>query len=192
MSPRHTLRTQRGATLVIALVMLLLGTLIALSSMRGTTTETRIIGNLSEQQHSRAAAESALREGERRLAAQTSLDQGSANCASSIAQHANLCILVSDKYSSNTKASADWWSSDATSIAYLGMDGSSTFDPVPRWNAAYIAFDPADSNGNVQITDPDERSQGRGPHYYRVSAAARADGQRLMSVLQTVTIRRYY
>lgn len=188
----HSPRTQTGATLVIALVMLLLGTLIALGSIRSTTTETRLIGNLGEQQHARAAAESALREGERRLAAQTSLDQGSDSCTASVANHANLCILASDKYDTNASAGASWWGSDATSIAYLGMDGNTTFDTVPRWNAAYVAFDPADSSGNVEITDPDERSQGRGPHYYRVSAAAQADGKRLTSVLQTVTIRRYY
>lgn len=190
---RHSnARAQTGATLVVALVMLLLGTLIALSSIRSTTTETRLIGNLGEQQHARAAAESALREGERRLAAQTSPDQGSDTCTASGADHAHLCILASDKYDTNAAAGASWWSSDATSIAYLGMDGSTTFATLPRWNAAYIGFDPADSNGNVDITDPDERSQGRGPHYYRVSAAAQADGKRLTSVLQSVTIRRYY
>lgn len=192
MTRHHSPRKQSGATLFIALIMLLLGTLIALSSMRSTTTETRLIGNLGEQQHARAAAESALREGERRLVAQTSLDQGAATCTDSVGSHTNLCILASDKYATNTTAGAAWWSSDATSIAYLGMDGSTTFTTVPRWNSAYIAFDPADSSGNVEITDPDERSQGRGPHYYRVSAAAQADGKRLTSVLQTVTIRRYY
>ncbi|MDF3931615.1 pilus assembly PilX family protein [Pseudomonas citronellolis] len=192
MTPRHTARRQAGATLIIALVMLLLGTLIALSSIRGTTLETRIIGNLSEQQHARNAAESALREGERRLQAQGSLDIGAANCTTSVASHANLCILSVDKYANNADASSDWWGNDSTAIDYLGMDGSTQFDPVPRWNTAYIAFDPPDSHGNVEITDPDERSDGRGPHYYRVSAAAQADGKRLISVLQTVTIRRYY
>ncbi len=61
------LSTQRGATLFVALIMLLIVTLLALSGARETTLETRITGNFVEQQQLLNDAEAALREGERQL-----------------------------------------------------------------------------------------------------------------------------
>lgn len=200
---RATPSHQRGATLFFALIMLLLITLLAVNGMRGTTLEAKITGNLIEQKHATNAAEAALRTGERRLAMQITLDTGSANCATSIAKHSNLCILsvTNDPFSTNSVATGTsaangcptpWWTGTTCSVGYLGVDGTSTFTPTPRWTIAYIAFDPKNSNNNVEVTDPDERSLGRGPHYYRVTATGQADGQRFNSILQSVAVRRYY
>lgn len=61
------LHTQRGATLFVALIMLLIITVLALSGARETTLESRITGNFVEQQQLLNDAEAALREGERQL-----------------------------------------------------------------------------------------------------------------------------
>ena len=58
---------QRGATLLVALVMLLILTVLAVSSMRGVVLESRITGNRAETQRLQTAAEAALREGEFRF-----------------------------------------------------------------------------------------------------------------------------
>lgn len=58
---------QRGATLVIALAILVIVTLLAVSSMREVVLESRITGNVIEQTRLQNAAESGLREGERRF-----------------------------------------------------------------------------------------------------------------------------
>lgn len=63
---------QRGATLLISLILLLIITVLAISSMREVTLEERIVGNLRDQQAAFNGAESALREGEVRLAASIS------------------------------------------------------------------------------------------------------------------------
>ncbi|MFJ3483592.1 PilX N-terminal domain-containing pilus assembly protein [Pseudomonas sp. NPDC090202] len=55
---------QKGATLIVAIIMLLLLTLLALSSMRGVSLESRITGNLKLQKNLTAAAEAGLRMGE--------------------------------------------------------------------------------------------------------------------------------
>lgn len=55
---------QRGAVLVVALVMLLLLTMISLTSMRGTALQENMAGNLRESNTSLQAAEAALRAGE--------------------------------------------------------------------------------------------------------------------------------
>lgn len=57
--------TQRGAVLIVALVMLLLLTLISLSSMRGTALQENMASNLRESNISLQAAEAALRAGEK-------------------------------------------------------------------------------------------------------------------------------
>lgn len=49
--------TQRGAVLIVTLVMLLLLTLLALGSMRGTTLEERMAGNLRDESQAFQAAE---------------------------------------------------------------------------------------------------------------------------------------
>lgn len=46
---RHSPRAQAGATLLVAIMMLLIITLLALSSMRGVSLESRITGNLKNQ-----------------------------------------------------------------------------------------------------------------------------------------------
>lgn len=60
-------RTQTGATLLVAIMMLLVITLLALSSMRGVSLESRITGNLKMQKSLTAAAEGGLRMGERSI-----------------------------------------------------------------------------------------------------------------------------
>ncbi|GIZ72346.1 pilus assembly PilX family protein [Aquipseudomonas alcaligenes] len=60
---------QYGATLFVALILLLILTILAVASMREATLEARITGNLLEQKRLSAAAEAGLREGERALAA---------------------------------------------------------------------------------------------------------------------------
>ncbi|WP_156930172.1 PilX N-terminal domain-containing pilus assembly protein [Pseudomonas sp. MOIL14HWK12:I2] len=60
----HSGRRQRGASLLIALVLLLLLTILALTSLRGVTLESRVMGNIKQQHNLQSAAETALRAGE--------------------------------------------------------------------------------------------------------------------------------
>jgi len=59
--------SQRGAILIVTLVMLLLLTLLALGSMRGTTLEERMAGNLRDESQAFQAAEMAQRAAETQL-----------------------------------------------------------------------------------------------------------------------------
>ena len=62
-------RTQRGATLVIVLVLLLVMTLLGLASLRNTVLEERMTANLLDRSIGFQSAESALRDAEAVLAA---------------------------------------------------------------------------------------------------------------------------
>lgn len=55
---------QKGSALIIGLVFLLILTIVSLSSMRGTTLQERMAGNLRDRNLAFQAAESALRDGE--------------------------------------------------------------------------------------------------------------------------------
>jgi type IV pilus assembly protein PilX len=65
-NPIHSARknNQQGAILIVALIMLLLLTIIGLSSMRGTSLQERMTGNMRDSNLSLQAAEAALRKGE--------------------------------------------------------------------------------------------------------------------------------
>ncbi|MGG2395980.1 PilX N-terminal domain-containing pilus assembly protein [Pseudomonas sp. SH1-B] len=58
--PKH----QRGAVLIVALIMLLLLTIIGLSSMRGTSLQENMASNMRDSNLSLQASEAALRKGE--------------------------------------------------------------------------------------------------------------------------------
>ena len=64
MNINRAARAQQGAVLVVALIMLLLLTIIGISSMRSTTLQERMAGNLRDESHALQAAEAAMRQGE--------------------------------------------------------------------------------------------------------------------------------
>lgn len=81
LSDRHS---QNGAVLVVALVMLLVLTLMAVGSMRGTTLESRITANRAHDTQQQSAADAALREAEFRYYGPANLvdklEGNAANC----------------------------------------------------------------------------------------------------------------
>ncbi|SHL18061.1 PilX N-terminal domain-containing pilus assembly protein [Phytopseudomonas punonensis] len=84
LSSRHT---QGGAVLMIALVMLLVLTLLAVGSMRATTLESRITANKSHDTQQQSAADASLREAEFRY-------YGPANLADKLEGNAANCALT--------------------------------------------------------------------------------------------------
>lgn len=190
-------RRQGGAVLLIALVMLLLLTLLAVTSMRETTLQNRVGGNVSEQKRAYNAAESALREAERRLSALrgtvifNSASAGFDSCTTSANTLAptveNLCIL-SDGKDLDTQAKVQAWAkialqtlSDApaeNSVGYRGFDGESRYRLAPRWVVTFIA-------GSAS-PNPSEALSGKGSYYYRVTVVARSGGARFPVILQSI------
>lgn len=62
-------QAERGAVLIVALIMLLLLTVIGLSSMRGTSLQENMAGNMRDSNLALQASEAALRKGEEQVAA---------------------------------------------------------------------------------------------------------------------------
>lgn len=73
----HSRARQRGATLLIALVMLVVMTLLGLASIRSTSMQERMGANLYDRSLAFQAVESALREAEARITINTAVTNGS-------------------------------------------------------------------------------------------------------------------
>lgn len=82
---------QRGSTLLVALVVLLIVTMLAISNMREATLESRMTGNLVEQKRLQNAADSGQREAERRFINTIFPPEPTSNCTK--AQIKYPCVL---------------------------------------------------------------------------------------------------
>ncbi|UVE18495.1 PilX N-terminal domain-containing pilus assembly protein [Pseudomonas sp. LS44] len=86
-------KKQQGASLFIALIILLVVTLLALSSAREVTLESRITGNYIEQQRLANSAESGLRDGEASVVASITPLEPTSSCAAVDANAQPPCLL---------------------------------------------------------------------------------------------------
>jgi len=151
---------QRGASLIVVLILLLLMTVMGLAVLRGTTMEERMTANLYDRSLSFQAAESALREGEAlaRVTAVTAVP--SSNCTDGV------CSLPDPTQADRwLDTSFSGWRSASTNLAdtntpmpsakyiveYMGMtptwpacDRSVPIDPLcmaPRFRITAISDD---------------------------------------------------
>ncbi|WP_338545149.1 PilX N-terminal domain-containing pilus assembly protein [Pseudomonas benzopyrenica] len=150
--------SQRGASLLIALVMLILITLLAVSSIQESTLQARITGNLLEEKHLVAAAEAGLRDAERRLAKNEPPD----TCPESLTQKPCIQGIV--------PISSAGYDTDFVnkSLSYGDSGNTTTLDRTVHW---YLRAVPQGSNGSC--TDPNNTVTGKGcVSYYEVNSQA--------------------
>lgn len=67
----HLNSSQRGATLIVALILLLILTLVGVAGMQDTTLQEKMVGNMRDRNLAFQAAEASLRAGEKYLQAAT-------------------------------------------------------------------------------------------------------------------------
>ena len=65
-------KSQKGAVLIVSLIILLLLTMLGINSMRSTLLQEKMAGNSNDYNRAMQAAETALREGESEIAKLTS------------------------------------------------------------------------------------------------------------------------
>ncbi|MCL6690823.1 PilX N-terminal domain-containing pilus assembly protein [Pseudomonas sp. R3.Fl] len=189
MTVRASATAQGGAVLIVALVMLLLMTLLALSGISASQLEFRLAGNRAEQVRAFNAAESALRNVERRLAdIAGSDDLRGASCAG----RQGLCVLQVDSVRRvNAQGAWQWgWSSDPgawweKAQNAIDYDGQGGFERTLRQHAAYFASD-GDGLNLGNLDEPQLRTD-----YYYADVYAGSDDGRTPVLLQSVFARRY-
>ena len=176
-------RHETGATLMVAIMMLLIITLLALSSMRGVSLESRITGNLKNQKTLFNAAEGALRIAENSISLTKAPSLDSACNATSCLRWKLADLTVTAGKDTVTRfGTAD----NGTNTAKL----ANNYAVKVQWYVVDLGNLVGSSQGNCA-------AMGCGSHHYEVNACASATNyctenttdQRIL--LRTV-IARYY
>jgi type IV pilus assembly protein PilX len=158
--PHPSSRHQRGISLIVSLVLLVLVTLIAVGSMRGVLLQTRMSGTTHDRSLAFQAAEAALREAERRAATATSADFPGAGCAS------GYCA---------TPAVADtprWMDS-----AFAGWEPAAAAAPADAPTPEAIVEDMGDAPNWIGCENEIPRQPNCSTRRYRISAHSTAEGR---------------
>lgn len=178
-------KRQRGATLLVAMVMLIVMTLLGLASIRGTSMQERMGANLYDRSIAFQAVESALREAEGSITATTLANMGTqtglycpagstgANCTASEASEP-FTERWNDADTVWAPASGWWAQVDDDMKSRLGGD-----DNPPEYIIEYMGeFEDGTGCGKSGRTDC------RGPRY-RITARMKPTAERPNVMLQS-------
>ncbi len=170
---RPPLQQQRGAVLVISLIILLLMTIIGVSAMQGTTLQEKMAGNLRDGNIAFQAAEAALRDAENYLSATAgSLPIFSANCGSVASGNRGLCLPATPDTTPQW-ANATYWGNTDKSRRYGLVTNITPLPQVskqPRYMVEEMAVPPLDP------TEPPEIRYRNTAQGYGISATNQAAG----------------
>lgn len=181
---------QRGAVLIISLMLLIVLTLIGLASMQNTSLEERMAGNMRSENVAFQAAESALRDGEEWLAtriAEPAPDNGGTTG-----------VWALDTPDASPTDDKDWWQQNDplwwanNGVAFgtgLQYSGSSTLSDPPRYVVEFRGVGNAFGSGSMTVGQPTDL-QGK-EYFYQVTARGKDMSQRVEAVLRSTFARRY-
>lgn len=170
---------QRGVVLAVSLIMLLVITLLGVTAMQSTLLQERMAGNVREVNLAFQAAEAALRDGEKVLAALTVRPTtcSTAPCSSSV--WARDVLLVEP-----AAQTAAWWTANGQEY---GADASQEITEG-------VAADPYFVIEELDFI-PDSLRLGHGVpvgrHYYRTAAHGVSASETSRSVVESTFVRRF-
>jgi len=182
---------QRGAALIVSLIMLLIMTLLGLSSIRTVLQEERMTGNTLDRSLAFQAAEAALRAGEIEAVKQSKTFPPNANfpAGSGVYADADAATCPGDYYTNVTYCSngmckqadpncAPRWETSAFKawIDATGLTLTSTVG-TPQFFVEYL--------GGAYPCDPTQPANNLNCSRYRVTARSTADG-RAAVILQSI------
>ena len=192
-----TAAKQEGVTLLVALIMLLVMTLIGLSGMQETVMEDRMALSFRDRAMADISAESGLRAAEQWLAAETQLPlaETSATCSTPPRCGATDGYVVWDTgqvYNGHIQDML-WSDFQTMAVPYEGSGTTSSsiskIHAQPRAVIEFRSFNPVDSNGYAQQQDAERASLGVGPYYYNVMGGALGYRADTLSVVETTYVR---
>jgi type IV pilus assembly protein PilX len=157
-------RSQRGIALVVVLILLLVMSLLAVFSLRGTMMEERMAANMMDRSLSFQAAEAALREGEQLAASKPALP--GSGCA------AGLCAIPAAADAPRWQDATVWAGARTATVDVGGVTAS------PRYIVELIADNvPAtDSCPEHEDVSPDAACSGT-ERRYRITSRSQAAGR---------------
>ncbi|MFY1019068.1 pilus assembly PilX family protein [Ectopseudomonas khazarica] len=175
---------QRGAVLFIALIMLLVLTLLAISSMRGVTLETRITANRAQEMKLINVADAALREAEFRFYGPSNipdkLEPKAANCSTNNTLNVNginkPCLLAIQEndllnfVNSPKSANADYLDDDSSGgllwMPYRGTDAQKSTQASAQVDAKWNSIRATESGSTAFNAEYGMVAEGQGTYFY--------------------------
>lgn len=152
-------RRQTGATLLVAIMMLLIITLLAISSMRGVSLESRITGNLKQQKALINAAEAGLRIGESSIYAW--------KCAVIAGNTNKPCIPIST-ITANSNADTPQLFNTVANLPNINTVPASSYGNMQiQWYIVDLRFLGGQAQNGCALTPGN-----CGRHYYEITACA--------------------
>lgn len=197
----HIPHRQTGATLVVALVMLLVVTMIGVTSMRSATLEERMSGNFRDYQLAFEAAELALREAERTVANLPPFNPGSfsSTCAGGMCftgdydpnDPNSACRFDGDEdiVWSDTSTDYNVWASDNTPKKY--MEATKLADNVsqePRYIIEFRCHSPTAPNPST-VAYVDSGWKAEWGETYRITAIGYGGSVNARVMLQSTYVK---
>ena len=179
---------QRGAALIVALVILVILTSMGVAGMRTANLEEQFSGNLRDRSRAFGAAEAALRTGEDWLGG---LASKPSTCTSAPCDVFATFSLANGFYALKDFA---WWNSNAKEYTAPGSsndlgdidgDGTSTLSAQPKYIIEDVGFVRRGASATIG------RGPRRGLNYYRVSALGQGGSQHTNVVLQSTYAKRF-
>ncbi len=164
----------RGATLVISLVMLLMLTLISVASMQTTAFEDKMATNMSDLEYAFQSTEAALREGEAWLDNLAVEPEQESTCST------KPCVLLPDPLRYPEDFGLTWWQTIGT--AYNGP----TLNAVPTSPIYLIEY-----SRFVPDTLVSGQNTSAGIFYYRVVARGTGRSDDAVVILESTYGRRF-
>lgn len=176
--PHVLARRQRGAVLVISLLLLLIMTLIGVTTMSTTSLEEKMAGNMRDKNVALQAAEAALEDGESWLAVLGSAPAETTACGTPPCDVWALNVLPD-----LSSQSQSWWLSNAREYGAAGSKDIGDVNTDPH----YIL--------EVQSFVPDSLDMGQNPptgkSIYRVTAHGTGGSDDAQVILQTTFVKRF-
>lgn len=170
--------TQRGATLIISLLLLMVLTLIGVTAMRTTTLEEKMAGNMRDQNIAFQAAEAALRAGENWLAQQTTEPATHGNCAAAPCDQ----VWVLNTPNQGDFLDTQWWKATTQAQTYSDATLTDVKTPPQYFVEHYTLI-------------ADSLVVGQGPKtgrdIYRITARGTGGTDNAQAILQTTYTRRF-
>lgn len=180
-----SLHGQRGAALVISLLILLVMTLIGVTAMQTTVMEERMAGNLRNTNLAFQAAEAALREAENYLAPLTATNRPTAvnACGTPPCTVWEANQLTTD-FANQTRT---WWTTNG--IEY-GTNLAADIDMSETNDDPYYVIEELEFVSDSLVI-PQAATNSGGTQFYRVTAAGVGGDPNAQAVVQSTVAKRY-
>ncbi len=206
---------QKGIALFVSLMLLLILTIIAVSAMKSSMMEVRMADNFYNRLLADEGAETATRAAESWLSTQAIININNpqpfagatapycTNCNYATQSWAWFSDPIGDLNNDGTSDTGTGTQTAGSEGAHVSLTGTSQMATISRaggnsanavmtsqpvYILAYNGFDIPNSNGDVQVLDPELRTKHIGPHYYISVSAAQDTSGNAHSVKQATAV----